>query len=265
MRPGKHLVPLLLALLCALSAGCGQSGESGESSAETEYTSEGEDTALEITGWHPYQGEHGGCFLTEGDRVAVISPSELPTREQVDATMEGLEEWGFVPVEGKYVCPQERTLDQQREDLEWALSDPEIQAVFCVRGGYASSELMDEFPLEAIREAGKPIIGYSDITVYHSAWTTAGLPSLHASMSAAFLDLPPDCAEAERRMMLGELPAYRCETDTPCVDGEGSGILVGGNLSTFVSVLNTAYDCSGTEEPYILFLEDATSGRSIAT
>ena len=252
MNVEKSLAPLLLVLviLCALSAGCGQS------STETEYNSEGEDTTLEITGYHSYHGEHGACFLEEGDRVAVISPSELPSREQVDATMEGLEEWGFVPVEGKYVCPKERTLDQQREDLEWALSAPEIQAVFCVRGGYASSELMDEFPLEAIQDAGKPIIGYSDITVYHSAWTTAGLLSIHASMSAAFQDLPPDCAEAERRMMLGELPAYRCETDTPCVDGEGSGILVGGNLSTFVSVLNTAYDCTRMEEPYILFLED---------
>ena len=252
MRSERKLVPLLLALglLCALLTGCGQS------SAENEFTSEGEDTALEITGYHPYQGGHDACFLEQGDRVAVISPSELPSREQVDATMQGLEEWGFVPVEGKYVCPEERTLDQQREDLEWALSDPGIKAVFCVRGGYASSELMDEFPLEAIKDAGKPSIGYSDITVYHSAWTTAGLPSIHASMSAAFVDLPSDCAEAERRMMLGELPAYRCETETPCVDGEGSGILVGGNLSTFVSVLNTAYDCTRLEAPYILFLED---------
>ena len=186
----------------------------------------------------------------------MISPSELPGREQVDATLEGLREWGFVPVEGKYVCPETRTLDEQIEDLEWALTDPEIKAVFCVRGGYASSELMDRFPLELIRNAGKPIIGYSDITVYHSTWTTAGLPSIHASMSAAFMSLPEECAEAELRMMTGEIPAYRCETDTPCIDGEAEGILVGGNLSTFVSVLNTGYDCTGIDEPYVLFLED---------
>ena len=245
---------LILLLILSISiTGCTQS--SGENE-EKEYRSEGEDTKCEITGYHPYQGEDGSYFLSKGDKVAVISPSELPGREQVDATLKGLEEWGFVPVEGKYVCPETRTLDEQIEDLASALSDPEIKAIFCVRGGYASSELMDDFDLTLIRDAGKPIIGYSDITVYHSAWTTAGLPSIHASMSAAFMGLPEECAEAELRMMMGEIPSYRCETATPCIDGEAKGVLVGGNLSTFVSVLNTGYDCTGMDEPYILFLED---------
>ena len=248
---------LLALLLLSLSAtGCTQNTTAAGDTPQGEYTSEGEDTTFDITGYHRYQGEHGARFLSEGDKVAVISPSELPTREQVDATLQGLEEWGFVPVEGKYVCPETRTLDQQRRDLEWALDDPEIKAVFCVRGGYAASELMDSFSLDLIKEANKPIVGYSDITVYHSAWTAAGVPSIHASMSAAFMDLPPECAEAERKMLLGEIPSYRCETSTPCVDGEASGVLIGGNLSTFVSVLNTAYDCTKLDEPYVLYLED---------
>ena len=252
MKTERTRILLLAALLILGFAltGCAQSGE------EDKYTSEGEDTALEITGYSPYQGESRRCFLSEGDKVAVISPSELPSREQVDATMKGLAEWGFVPVEGSYVCPETRTLDEQIDDLVWALSDPEIKAVYCVRGGYAASEVMDRFPLDLIRTAGKPIIGYSDITVYHSAWTVAGLPSVHASMSAAFMDLPADCAQAQRRMMMGEIPAYRCETGTACVPGDATGVLIGGNLSTFVSVLNTAYDCTGMEEPYVLFLED---------
>lgn len=250
---GKRKIAWVLAALMSLGVvitGCTQSGE------ENKYTSEGEDTKLEITGYHPYQGANRSCFLEKGDKIAVISPSELPSREQVDATMSGLAEWGFIPVEGKYVCPETRTLEEQREDLEWALNDPELKAVYCVRGGYASSELMDRFSLDLIKNAAKPIIGYSDITVYHSAWTTAGLPSIHASMSAAFMELPEACAEAERRMMMGEIPSYRCETEIPCVDGEAEGILVGGNLSTFVSVLNTAYDCTRMGEPYVLFLED---------
>ncbi len=258
MKTERRVLCFLIALLLlgVSAAGCTQSTERVSVPPQGEYTSEGEDTTFEITGYHRYQGEHSACFLSEGDRVAVISPSELPTREQVDATLQGLEEWGFVPVEGKYVCPATRTLDQQRRDLEWALGDPEIRAVFCVRGGYAASELMDQVSLDLIREAEKPIIGYSDITVYHSAWTAAGVPSIHASMSAAFMDLPPECAEAERKMMLGEIPSYRCETETPCVDGEASGVLIGGNLSTFVSVLHTAYDCTGMKEPYVLYLED---------
>ena len=74
--------------------------------------------------------------------------------------MEGLREWGYIPIEGKYVCCEGRTLDNCIEDLLWTLEDPEINAVFCVRGGYASTEVMDRLPLSVIELAEKPIIGY---------------------------------------------------------------------------------------------------------
>ena len=92
---------LALLLLCVSAAGCTRSTAAVSDPPRGVYTSEGEDTTFEITGYHPYQGENDACVLSEGDRIAVISPSELPTREQVDAVLEGLEAWGFVPVEGK--------------------------------------------------------------------------------------------------------------------------------------------------------------------
>ena len=231
-------------------------GITEDPSVPTKYVSEGVDTKCEITGYSSYKGGDGSYFLSEGDKVAVISPSALPSRKQVDATIEGIKKWGFIPIEGKYICPESRTLDETIEDLEWALNDTGIKAIFCVRGGYGASEVMDRIPIEMIKKADKPIIGYSDITVYHSAWTTAGLPSIHACMSGTFGDFPKDCADAQSNMMMGQIPEYRCKTDTPCINGKASGILIGGNLSTFTSVLNTAYDCTKTDEPYILFIEE---------
>ena len=78
-------------------------------------------------------------------------------------------------------------------------------------GGYGASEIMDEmsrrFP-ELIRSSKKLIIGYSDITVFHSAWTSAGLPSVHCSMSAAFTDLPKKNTAVEKQMLQGKDPPY---------------------------------------------------------
>lgn len=37
---------------------------------------------------------------------------------------------------------------------------------------------------------------------------------------------------------------------------EAEGTLIGGNLSTPLSMLGAAYDCTRTAEPYILSLED---------
>lgn len=216
---------------------------------------EGTDTVCEVS-YSPYTGAHSSVFLSEGDRIAVISPSALPSQKQVDAVLEGLKKWGYVPVEGKHVIEETRTLEDCIADLKWALEDPSIKAVFCIRGGYGASEVMDNIAAELIASAGKLIIGYSDITVYHSAWTAAGLPSIHASMSSAFIDLPESCAEAEERILRGEIPSYKCKSVSYNRDGEAEGILIGGNLSTFTSVLGSPFDCTKTDQPFILFFED---------
>jgi muramoyltetrapeptide carboxypeptidase len=157
---------------------------------------------------------------------------------------------------GRHVYGQQRTVETCLQDLQWALTDPEIRAIFCVRGGYGSTEVMDVLPAELIAAANKPIIGYSDITVYHAAWNAAGLPSIHAGMSAAFGDLPEDCAEAELHMMNGALPVYQCHANAYCREGTAEGILIGGNLSTFTATLDTAYDSTVPAQPYILFFEE---------
>ena len=213
----------------------------------------------EITGYNAYNGQFAGMFLTEGDRVAVIAPASLPSEEQLDATIAGLESWGYVPVPGNNVLKEDRTLEECREDLMNALTDPSIKAVFCVRGGYGSTEVMDvmtEDMINAIRNSNKLIIGFSDITVYHSAWSLAGIPSVHATMSASFTTLTDHCIEAEQNMLKGKIPSYRCETNEYCINGSAEGVLIGGNLSTMTAVINTAYDCTKAGKPYILFFEE---------
>ena len=238
-------------LLLPLSA-CGNREESQLDTTIDESV----DTATEITGYGKPDGSISPLFLSEGDKIAVISPSSLPSREQVEATVKGLREWGFEPVEGKYVAPEVRTMEQCMEDLLWALEDPEIRAIFCVRGGYGSTEVMDAMTEELIAASNRMIIGYSDISAYHSAWTVAGLPSIHACMSGTFTGLPEACAEAELRMMKGEIPSYECEAGELCRTGSAKGILIGGNLSTVSASVGTAYDSAAMGKPYVLFLED---------
>lgn len=220
---------------------------------------EGVDTPVEVTGYHEYHGSYKDMFLKEGDKIAVISPSAMPSCEQVDATVEGLRKWGYVPVEGKYVCTEVRTVENCREDLEWALNAPEIKAVFCVRGGYASTEVLDILPPETIASAKKLIIGYSDISAYHSAWTVSHLPSVHASMSAAFTDLSEECVQIQQAMMKGQIPTYECAGSGYDIPGTAQGVLIGGNLTVYKCVLGTDYSSAALEQPYILFLEDVGS------
>ena len=253
-------VIVMPAMAACGSGGGGASKETskedpGIANEENPVFDEGLDTKVSVT-YKKYAGKNPKTFLSAGDKVAVISPSAIPSKDQVDITVSGLEKWGYVPVKGKHVYQDVRTIEEIREDLEWALSDTEIRAIFCVRGGYGSTEIMDTLPKDLIAKSGKIIIGYSDITVYHSAWTSAGLPSVHACMSGTFDGLNAKSVEAEEKILKGEIPSYACEGRVKGLDGKASGLLIGGNLSTYTGVLGTAYEASKTDKPYILFLED---------
>ncbi len=208
----RSILFLLAAVIAVLMTSCfaedKQPAQYTAGQPEEKLLAEGEDTKCEVT-YQTYNGKNQDLFLKEGDKLAVISPSTLPGREQTDAVISGLKAWGYVPVEGKYVCVETRTLADIMEDLQWALEDQQIKAIFCVRGGYGASEVADVLSSETIKNANKLIIGYSDITVYHSAWTSNGIPSIHACMSGTFDGFPESCFEAEEKILGGRsLPIH---------------------------------------------------------
>ena len=82
-----------------------QQGATQAAAAEEETMSEGTDTPCEVSSAQ-YTGSFSSMFLSEGDLVAVISPSALPTRKQVDAVVKGLNEWGYETIEGQHVCEE---------------------------------------------------------------------------------------------------------------------------------------------------------------
>ena len=70
--------------------------------AEEQYLSEGVDTKCVITGYNKVTGEEASYYLSKGDRVAVISPSALPSQSQVEACEKGIifGEWTELPADG---------------------------------------------------------------------------------------------------------------------------------------------------------------------
>ncbi|MCQ2334382.1 MAG: LD-carboxypeptidase [Paludibacteraceae bacterium] len=195
-------------------------------------------------------------YLKPGDTVVVFSPSALPSQEQVDATVAGLKEWGYVPVCSAHVIDSVRTLQDCYDDVMWALRHPTAKALYCVRGGWGSGEVMDLIPIDTIRNHPKLLIGYSDISAMHSAWTCAGIPSIYASMSAAFMDLPDTCVRYQKEIMQGKMPHYVFPGSEYNVPGEAEGILIGGNLSIYLMTMGTLYCSIYLDQPYIILLDD---------
>ena len=201
-------------------------------------------------------------FLRLGDRIALVSPSYHTPMENVTGTAEVLRGWGFEPVVGPHVGRIEAgqyagTLDERVADLRWALSDPSVKAIICNRGGYGTIRIPEEIGPNELARHPKWLVGYSDITTLLGMEACAGVMSVHGTMSSS---LAPSKGVDEtslrlRDLLLGRLPVYELQAHPENRPGKASGVLVGGNLSTFVPLLGTWADVTARED-FILFVED---------
>ena len=53
--------------------------------------------------------------------------------------------------------------------------DDRIKAIWCARGGYGTVHLMELVDFSILREKPKWIVGFSDVTVLHSALHRLGV------------------------------------------------------------------------------------------
>ncbi|AVE08242.1 LD-carboxypeptidase [Pseudomonas palleroniana] len=148
-------------------------------------------------------------------------------------------------------------------DLHKAFADPDIDAIFCLRGGYGTPRLLDSIDFDLLRTHPKPFVGYSDITALHLAISRyAGFVTFHGPMLNADLlgDKQPPTESSLFAMLRGQLGtgsvlahpvAYPLSTVSP---GIACGRLLGGNLSMIAAVMGTPYEIEA--EGIILLIED---------
>lgn len=188
-------------------------------------------------------------YLHNGDKVALLSPAYCPTAAQAAHAADALRSWGLEPVFGRHFRTSEAdfeyagTPEQRAADLRDALRDPSVRAIIPVRGGYGSLQLLDLLSPEDFTANPTWLVGYSDITTLLMASVSAGVVAVHGPMGAT-LDTSPDNQLC--RLLFGESPSKSSR------DGN---ILLGGNLSSVVPVLDT-WAGKAFKKRFILFLED---------
>lgn len=199
----------------------------------------------------------------------VIACGAAVKQEQMQAAAAVVQGLGHTVSFGEHVLARHRylagTTAQRAHDLQAALADPEVDAIWIARGGFGSAQLMpwlDALPLS------KPIIGYSDNCVILHEFARRHAVAIHGPC----FDSVNGIADGLRRLEdIQELcllvDQLRCgqaggrqarqfggtQVAGPRVD-ELAGKVTGGNLATIVSVLGSPWeiDCAGK----ILLLED---------
>ena len=198
--------------------------------------------------------------LKKGDRIAVISPSSVPTEKTVREGCDILRQWGYEPVVGPNALKEYHgfagTADERAADLRWALTDSTVSAIMCTRGGDGAVQLLTRISLADFRRQPKWLIGFSDITALHSAMVQAGVMSIHGSMLHAISaqEGTDSISVMLHNILKGTLPTYRVAHNDFDQPGCAEGILVGGNFSVLCGLAGSPYDCLSRRDPLILFV-----------
>ncbi len=206
----------------------------------------------------------------QGDKVALISPSYATPMENVIKTADVLRSWGLDAVigpnvgevvNGQYVDNvvdgrYAGTVAERVSDIRWALNDPTIKAIICNRGGYGTIQLIDQLTLAELKATPKWIVGFSDISTLHGLLTRAGVMSIHGTMSSFMAKGGTDASSTVMRdLLLGNVPRYELPAHPQNIVGKASGVLVGGNICTFVPNLGSQADATKGKD-LILFIEE---------
>ena len=185
-------------------------------------------------------------LLAEGARVALVAPAgPLRDASDLERAVSNVRSFGWEPVVGDNALSRAGYFagdDMARvTDLNRALGDDAIDAVWCLRGGYGAMRILDAVDYDAAVRNPKPLIGYSDITALHCALAArAEVVTYHGPTARAVL------SEFSRESLACALihggDSCGVANDARVLrDGEAQGVLAGGNLALLSALAGTPY------------------------
>lgn len=200
--------------------------------------------------------------IKKGDKIAIISPAGSVEPTQLEKGIEMIKSKGFEPILGEHLYTKfsngynyAGTEDQRLKDMNWALNDSEISAIWASRGGYGCQHLLHGLNLKEFSKNPKWYIGYSDNTVIQSFLLKKGFASIHAqTIKTSSFGVTEESYDLIFDILKGKSPKYSLESNQFNKKGNIEGELIGGNLALIYALLGTKYSFDFKDK--ILFIED---------
>jgi muramoyltetrapeptide carboxypeptidase len=191
--------------------------------------------------------------LRPGDTVAVVAPaSSWENRSELLRGVAGLEAWDLTVKLGAHVNDRHGYMagtDADRAaDLHAALTDPDVDGIVCLQGGYGTPRLIPLLDEAAFAANPKILCGYSDLTTLHLAQQAWGnVISFYANGATGVGS--PDVSEfskaSMKRALFSDEPYGQIgpNPDDPyirtVVGGRATGRLTGGCAGLLSSAIGT--------------------------
>ncbi len=202
--------------------------------------------------------------LKKGDTIGVVAPAKPADEKTLAFCLAQLHERGFKTKTAPNVT-QKYGIFAGDEPLRaksfmdcWC--DPEVDAVWCIHGGYGCTPLLDHLDFTRISRQPKIFIGMSDATALHTALckqcdliTFLG-PTIGVLFAEHRLQHLPFSEHALWKMIMEPLQPQTFSEFEIITQGVGEGKLAGGNLALITALIGTPWQVDTRGK--ILVLED---------
>lgn len=190
--------------------------------------------------------------------IRIVSPAKAIDKKHLDFALGLLESKGYKGELSKFASGSTNyfsgTDEERQSDFQAAINDENVGVILCSRGGYGSVRIVDSIDFSALVESPKLIIGYSDITVFHSVLHRLGIESAHATVPLNFEENTKEAIQSFFNILSNAENKYKIEPHSLNRLGNIEAPVVGGNLAILASLLGTNLDIS--TDGKILFIED---------
>ncbi len=198
-------------------------------------------------------------YLKKGDTIMIVAPAGfVPDSTEIDPGIELAKSWGLEVIVGKNAFKKHNhfagTDDERQSDLQLALNDKKVKAIWCSRGGYGTVRIIDQLDFTTFQKKPKWVVGYSDITTLHSTIHNMGIASIHASMPGGMKRASEDAKQTLYKALFGYGYGFEISTNPLNKNGNAKGILIGGNLSIINSMIGSVSEVNLYDK--IFFIED---------
>ena len=198
-------------------------------------------------------------YLKKGDTIMIVAPAGfVPDSTEIEPGIALAKSWGLEVIVGNNAFKKHNhfagTDAERQSDLQFALDNNNIKAIWCSRGGYGTVRIIDQIDFTAFEQHPKWVVGFSDITTLHSTIHNLGIATIHATMPGGMKRASDEAKQTLYKALFGY--SYDLEIPTNRLNkmGNAKGMLIGGNLSILNSMIGSFSEVNMNGK--ILFIED---------
>ena len=210
--------------------------------------------------------------LKPGDTIGLVAPAWKLTGKQLENAIKYMEDFGFKAhytsrATGGYGYFS-NTDKERAADINDMFSNPDVDGIMCIRGGYGCARILDMIDFDTILKNPKVFQGFSDITALGNAiFQQTGLVTFHGPQATTVYreyntyQFKNVVMNPQDRYLIenaeGDIERAKTRTESQrytIVPGEATGQLAGGNLSLLSAAVGTPWEVDLKDK--LVFIEE---------